>query len=153
MKIKKCKKKKLTLYIEEELLNDTRPYIDNISAYLNACLRQFYNKNKKLIMEDKERTAQLIIDRRNQQNDGDKNITSYYTNQQKTQFMLFPILNNKYVCARKQKVIVYPCDDFLFLSNSECIYKKEHYYFIELNNNQNIKQIKNEELDESVKWW
>ena len=132
--MKRAKNKKdLKLTIDIELLDKVRPYINNLSAFMESCLRNFYRKNQRLIDDADIKTSRLLVDQ-NLSIDNSPNIT-YIMNHLPIQLQLLPIVNDKVIGVENKKVINVPCvDNPIFLSNNSLQLKDKKYYFEIMNN-------------------
>lgn len=119
-------KKYLNLSIDAELLERVRPYIKNLSSFMEQCLINYVSKNKEIMQSDDIRTANYLL---NPVNESDlSNIK--FNEQTPQQLKLFEIVDNRVISQRKEKVLTYPTsEDFYFSSNNTCVYKKKKYYF------------------------
>lgn len=146
-------KKYLNLSIDIDLMDQVRPYIKNMSAFLETCLKNFYNKNRDVILKDDLKTAKLNI--KDLESKDLPNIT-YIMGNQPVQLRLFEIIDNRVITGKKEKIFTYPSSkDFSFTSNNTIKINKRNYYF-------EIVGKKVEELEkthittpfnEEDKWW
>ena len=140
-------KRDLKLTIDIELLEKVRPYINNLSAYFESCLRNFYKKNKYLIDDADFKTSRLLVDQ-SISIDESPNIT-YIMQHLPIQLALLPIVNDKVIGLEYKKVINVPSiDNPVFLSNNSLQLKDKKYYF-EIINNSNMAYIRNQGINEN----
>ena len=151
------KKKQVVLTIDKDLHDYVRPYINNLSAFVESCLRNFYKKNQRLINDADIKTSRLLVEE-NISIDNAPNIT-YIMQHLPVQLALLPIVNDKVIGVENKKVINVPSiDNPIFLSNNSLQLKDKKYYFEIINNhimNNNKNQVykNNYKFDESDKWW
>lgn len=141
-------KKNTVLTLDIELLEKVRPYINNLSAFVESCLRNFYKKNKALIDDADYKTSRLLVDQ-SMNIDEAPNIT-YIMNHLPIQLALLPIVNDKVIGLEYKRVINVPSvDNPKFLSNNSLELKDKKYYF-EIINNTNMAFIKNQDNNNNI---
>lgn len=147
--MKRAKSKRdLKLTIDIELLEKVRPYINNLSAFVESCLRNYYKKNKALIDDADYKTSRLLLDQ-SMSIDESPNIT-YIMQHLPIQLALLPIVNDKVIGLEYKRVINVPSvDNPKFLSNNSLELKDKKYYF-EIINNTNISFIKNQDNNNNI---
>lgn len=146
-------KKGLKLTIDTELLEKVRPYINNLSAFMESCLRNFYRKNQRLIEDADIKTSRLLVEE-NISIDNAPNIT-YIMQHLPVQLALLPIVNDKVIGVENKKVINVPSiDNPIFLSNNSLQLKDKKYYFEIINNDiMELRKKQDEEIELKNPTW
>ena len=120
-------KKRINFSCDIELFDAVSPYINNMSAFIETCLKNFYNKNRDVILNDDLKTAKLHL--KDIESKDLPNIT-YIMNNQPVQLRLFEIVNDRVITGKKEKVFTFPSSkDFSFTSNNTIQLNKRNYYF------------------------
>lgn len=136
------RKQHVNLNIESFLMEEVAPYIDNLSAFVNQCLWNYYNSHIRDIQADSTRTAKMILEN-NYKNDNlnnSPNIT-YIMNNSPIKLVIFELINNR-VLGKKKKVITYPRDNLFLISNNILQLEGKNYYY-EMNE-EHIKELTSE---------
>lgn len=143
----------VNLSLNKDIIDLVGPYIDNLSQFVNTCLKNFYKKNKDIIDSDELKNSKLLVDS-NLDSDDLPNIT-YIMNNLPVQLSLFPIVENR-VLSKKKKIITYPCSgDLLFLSNNSLKLNDKIYYF-EIIYNYKSNNLNSQVIDvfsDNDRWW
>lgn len=150
-------KKYLNLSIDSNLLEMVRPYINNISAFVETCLKNFYQKNKDIINEGDIKTSKYLVDL-SIKTEELPNIT-YIMQHLPIQLELFPIIENRVINNKNKRFLTLPgVQEPIFLSNNSLKLNDKIYYF-EINSNYTSQNNKSKAIndnyvyDESDKWW
>ena len=52
----------VNLSLNKDIFDLVGPYIDNLSQFVNTCLKNFYKKNKDIIDSDDLKNSKLLVD-------------------------------------------------------------------------------------------
>lgn len=128
-------KKRINVSLDAELFEKVRPYISNLSFFIETCLRNYIRQHQNIIDQDNYFTASYVLNHNKKDFilDESPNITYIMDNVAKdipVQLKLFEIIGDK-VISTKEKTLVYPTIDesFSFLSNKTLKLKNKIYYF------------------------
>lgn len=128
-------KKRINISIDVDLFEKVRPYINNLSFFIETCLKNYIRQHQSIIDQDNYYTASYVLNHNKKDFilDESPNITYIMNNVAKeipVQLKLFEIIGDK-VISTKEKTLVYPTNDesFSFLSNKTLKLKNKIYYF------------------------
>lgn len=128
-------KKRINVSLDAELFEKVRPYINNLSYFIETCLRNYMRQHQSIIDQDNYFTASYVLNHNKKDFilDESPNITYIMDNVAKdipVQLKLFEIIGDK-VISTKEKTLVYPTIDesFSFLSNKTLKLRNKIYYF------------------------
>lgn len=133
------RKQHVNLNIEAFLMEEVAPYIDNLSAFVNQCLWNYYNNHIRDIQADSTRTAKMLLENNYKaDNSSDLPNITYIMNNSPIKLIIFELINNR-VVGKKKKVITYPRDNLFLVSNNILQLEGKNYYY-EMNE-EHIKEL------------
>lgn len=121
--------KRVNISIDIDLFNEVRPYINNLSGFINKCLANYAKKLNLNISKSQNYTSRLLLEEEFIENDymNMPNIT-YIMNNAPVQMSLFDIVDNV-VLFKDEHIITYPTNKINLINNCTLFYNNKKYFY------------------------